>query len=93
MNSPSALEGKPSSLSLPNMSTETINALRVLDLPTDAKLISTSSCYISDGFFVHEMTPTYQDTNSVGNVYFAMYTLWVGKTRELSFYTRCQISI
>jgi YbgC/YbaW family acyl-CoA thioester hydrolase len=31
------------------------------------------------------MTPTYQDTNSVGNVYFAMYTLWVGKTRELFF--------
>lgn len=59
--------------------------LDTLNLPADAQLISTSSCYISDGFFVHEMTPTYQDTNSVGNVYFAMYTLWVGKTRELFF--------
>jgi len=81
----SSLDGKSSLLGLSNISTESINALNVLNLPADAKLISTSSCYISDGFFVHEMTPTYQDTNSVGNVYFAMYTLWVGKTRELFF--------
>jgi YbgC/YbaW family acyl-CoA thioester hydrolase len=80
----SSLDSK-SLLGLSNISTESINALNVLNLPADAKLISTSSCYISDGFFVHEMTPTYQDTNSVGNVYFAMYTLWVGKTRELFF--------
>jgi acyl-CoA thioesterase FadM len=30
-------------------------------------------------------TPTYQDTNSVGNIYWAMYAMWVGKTRELMF--------
>ena len=31
------------------------------------------------------MIATYQDTNSVGNVYFGMYGLFVGKTRELFF--------
>ena len=31
------------------------------------------------------MIATYQDTNSVGNVYFGMYPLYVGKTRELFF--------
>ena len=33
-------------------------------------------------YFMHVM-PTYDDTNSVGNVYFANYFRWVGKTREL----------
>jgi YbgC/YbaW family acyl-CoA thioester hydrolase len=32
--------------------------------------------------------PTYDDTNSVGNVYFANYIRWVGKTREL-FFAHC----
>lgn len=35
--------------------------------------------------FVLHMTPTYDDTNSVGNIYFANYVRWVGKTRELFF--------
>jgi YbgC/YbaW family acyl-CoA thioester hydrolase len=35
-------------------------------------------------FYLH-ITPTYDDTNSVGNVYFANYFRWVGKTRELFF--------
>jgi YbgC/YbaW family acyl-CoA thioester hydrolase len=43
----------------------------------------------SQGFdgkwFVMQMTPTYDDTNSVGNVYFANYVRWVGKARELFF--------
>lgn len=46
---------------------------------------SGSSSWIEDKWFVHSFTATYQDTNSVGNVYFAQYTLWVGKTRELFF--------
>ncbi|MEO0414432.1 MAG: acyl-CoA thioesterase [Verrucomicrobiota bacterium] len=35
--------------------------------------------------FVHSFLSTYSDTNSVGNVYFGMYAMWVGKTRELFF--------
>ncbi|MCJ2033613.1 acyl-CoA thioesterase [Methylobacterium sp. J-068] len=36
-------------------------------------------------WFVLRMTPTYDDTNSVGNIYFANYFRWVGKARELFF--------
>ena len=36
-------------------------------------------------WFVHSLIATYADTNSVGNVYFGMYAMWVGKTRELYF--------
>ncbi len=36
-------------------------------------------------WFVYSFVATYQDTNSVGNVYFGMYALFVGKTRELFF--------
>ena len=35
--------------------------------------------------FVHTFLSTYADTNSVGNVYFGMYAMWVGRTRELFF--------
>jgi acyl-CoA thioesterase FadM len=37
--------------------------------------------------FVYSFIATYQDTNSVGNVYFGMYGMFVGKTRELFFNT------
>ena len=36
-------------------------------------------------WFVHSLIATYADTNSVGNVYFGMYAMWVGKARELFF--------
>ena len=36
-------------------------------------------------WFIHSFVATYADTNSVGNVYFGMYAMWVGKTRELFF--------
>ncbi|HYF54364.1 MAG TPA: acyl-CoA thioesterase, partial [Salinarimonas sp.] len=36
-------------------------------------------------WFTYTFMATYQDTNSVGNVYFAMYALWVGKVREMFF--------
>lgn len=43
----------------------------------------------SQGFdgqwFVMQLMPTYDDTNSVGNIYFANYVRWVGKARELFF--------
>jgi YbgC/YbaW family acyl-CoA thioester hydrolase len=35
-----------------------------------------------------EFIPTYDDTNAVGNVYFANYMRWVGKAREL-FFNEC----
>ena len=57
----------------------------VANLPEGAKAVNIKGCFIRDGFFVHQFIPTYQDTNSVGNVYFAMYSMWVGKTRELFF--------
>jgi acyl-CoA thioesterase FadM len=36
-------------------------------------------------WFVYSTIATYADTNSVGNVYFGMYGMYVGKTRELFF--------
>jgi acyl-CoA thioesterase FadM len=41
--------------------------------------------YFEGKWFVHSFVATYADTNSVGNVYFGMYAMWVGKTRELFF--------
>ena len=42
--------------------------------------------YFEDNhWFVYKVIATYVDTNSVGNVYFAMYPVWVGKARELFF--------
>jgi acyl-CoA thioesterase FadM len=35
--------------------------------------------------FVIHLVPTYDDTNSVGNIYFANYMRWVGKAREMFF--------
>jgi acyl-CoA thioesterase FadM len=43
--------------------------------------------HFEDKWFVYSMTATYFDTNSVGNVYFGMYAIFVGKTRELFFNT------
>lgn len=44
----------------------------------------TSHGFDGDTFVVH-IVPTYDDTNSVGNIYFANYVRWVGKARELFF--------
>lgn len=46
--------------------------------------VSTGS-HFEGKWFVHSFMATYADTNSVGNVYFGVYALWVGKTRELFF--------
>jgi len=43
------------------------------------------SGHFENKWFVHSFIATYADTNSVGNVYFGMYAMWVGKTRELFF--------
>lgn len=44
-----------------------------------------SSTFFDGKWFCYTFTTTYSDTNSVGNVYFAYYGIWVGKTRELFF--------
>lgn len=41
--------------------------------------------FSDDGWFFMGYMPTYDDTNSVGNVYFANYGRFVGKCRELFF--------
>ncbi|UMY19764.1 acyl-CoA thioesterase [Methylobacterium organophilum] len=51
--------------------------------------VSNTDAAASFGFdgqwFVMHLLPTYDDTNSVGNVYFANYVRWVGKAREMFF--------
>jgi YbgC/YbaW family acyl-CoA thioester hydrolase len=45
-----------------------------------------AASYGFDGqWFTMQLVPTYDDTNSVGNIYFANYVRWVGKARELFF--------
>ncbi len=61
------------------------DAVEIANLPAGAKQVGIKGCYYNAPWFVHQFIPTYQDTNSVGNVYFAMYALWVGKVRELFF--------
>lgn len=51
-------------------------------LPQDAHALGG---HFEGKWFVYSLIATYADTNSVGNVYFGMYGLFVGKTRELFF--------
>lgn len=43
--------------------------------------------HFEDKWFVYSTIASYADTNSVGNIYFGMYGMFVGKTRELFFNT------
>lgn len=45
----------------------------------------TTGSHFEDKWFVHTFMTSYSDTNSVGNVYFAMYAMFVGKAREMFF--------
>jgi acyl-CoA thioesterase FadM len=56
-------------------------------IPTNDTLTHSITGHFEDKWFVYSMIATYADTNSVGNVYFGMYALFVGKTRELFFNT------
>lgn len=53
--------------------------------PVNTKLASEA---VEGKWYVYNFVPTYYDTNSVGNVYYAMYAVWVGKAREL-FFNHC----
>ena len=60
------------------------------DASAPARIVTTPLDVVaSQGFdgqwFVMHLMPTYDDTNSVGNIYFANYVRWVGKARELFF--------
>ena len=50
----------------------------------DAELEHASG-HFEGKWFTYTFMATYQDTNSVGNVYFGMYALYVGKVREMFF--------
>ncbi len=54
----------------------------VAPVPADAHALGG---HFEGKWFVYSFLATYQDTNSVGNVYFGMYAMFVGKTRELFF--------
>ena len=79
---------------LDQISTQEITPLHTsTDSRTVLELQSTTSTtpehsiagHFEGKWFVHTFVATYADTNSVGNVYFGMYAMWVGKTRELFF--------
>ena len=68
---------------------EKIEPGRVVPFPQAQGAVSNDLFGHFEGkWFVHTFVATYADTNSVGNVYFGMYAMWVGKTREL-FFNRC----
>ena len=72
---------------------ERANGSPVVDAPVaaaaDHALVAGAHDGRFDGkWFEVRLTATYCDTNSVGNIYFANYVAWVGKTREL-FFRRC----
>jgi acyl-CoA thioesterase FadM len=66
--------------------TRTANAVRATSVtapePPDPHAVAG---HFEGKWFVYSFVATYQDTNSVGNVYFGMYPLYVGKARELFF--------
>jgi len=57
----------------------------VTKISVDGEGVMHSPTYMEGKWFVYTFTTTYADTNSVGNVYFANYAIFVGKTRELFF--------
>ncbi|MBO0661951.1 acyl-CoA thioesterase [Jiella sp. MQZ9-1] len=87
---PIGAEGKPStSLDAGDVDENAVGTVPIsgLSIRAENRNLAPSSGF--DGqWFVMQVTPTYDDTNSVGNVYFANYIRWVGKAREL-FFSAC----
>jgi len=76
-------------LVVPPEKEEKVEPGRVVPFPKPEGGVTTDLFGHFEGkWFVHSFVATYADTNSVGNVYFGMYAMWVGKTREL-FFNRC----
>lgn len=53
-------------------------------IDTDAE-IEHARGHFEGKWYSYTFMATYQDTNSVGNIYFGQYVLWVGKVREMFF--------
>ncbi len=65
---------------------QTVDGQLTLARPIDADTYAEHAHGHFEGkWFLYSFMTTYQDTNSVGNVYFGMYPLWVGKVREMFF--------
>lgn len=84
LEAPSSVSVAPSSLKEKPASQE---AKQPTSLQQSIKgaLMHAPDGHFEDKWFVHTFIATYADTNSVGNVYFGRYAMWVGKTRELFF--------
>lgn len=67
---------------------ERVEPVATVQIQRSAETVAASSGFQPDGWFAMAYTPTYDDTNSVGNVYFANYFRYVGKCREL-FFAEC----
>jgi len=81
-----ALDSAPAAGAVINLTAATEGAAAVAGSPMDlAGLAHSIGGHFEGKWFVHSFMATYADTNSVGNVYFGMYAMWVGKTRELFF--------
>ncbi len=79
-------ESAPSAGAVMNLPEGPVPGLQVL--PTVGELAAFAhnlGGHFEGKWFIHSFVATYADTNSVGNVYFGMYAMWVGKTRELFF--------
>ncbi len=44
---------------------------------------------LDGAYFEYRFTTTFEETNLVGNIYFANYLLWQGKCREMFLYENC----
>lgn len=74
----------PSESAAPVASAAPAAPARTASVPVAANVDSPFQGLV-DGWFATRLVATYDDTNSVGNVYFATYVRWVGKARELLF--------
>jgi len=71
--------------SIPNAAEIDLNELASFDNGAVPGHHHDLSGWFDKKWFTIDIVPTYGDTNSVGNVYFASYVGWVGKARELFF--------
>ncbi|MCC6548118.1 hypothetical protein IT570_13210 [Candidatus Sumerlaeota bacterium] len=71
---------------LNTISPATMDGSAIVARPLDADAdVEHARGHFEGKWFRYTFMATYQDTNSVGNVYFGMYPLWVGKVREMFF--------
>jgi len=76
---------KPASSSLESRPQSVVNVASPVTVLEPGMVQHSLGGHFEGKWFVHSLIATYADTNSVGNVYFGMYAMWVGKARELFF--------